>query len=447
MNNSVKLAPQIRYFNHACFAIKYEDLYILFDPYLGGTAFNEGWDLIANDINYKLDFSAITHIFYSHEHPDHFSVPFLKNIPEENRNSITILFQETLDKRVITFCKKLGFKATELEDKKLTAISNTISLRIGKVPFYDSWVIVSCGDFTIVNTNDCVMENPAKVNDIAKYIAKPNILFTQFSYANWIEGSADKKIYRQKYAIEKLDRLNNQVKVLNPEYVVPFASMVRFCHEENSYMNDSINTPKRAVEFISNSTGATALLMQPNQDWVLGEEIDNEESIKFWESKYKEAFNRPLIGNSPKYDENTLKDEEEFMKERIFKKNNKYLLLLLWISGFLPDIKIFLNDLNKSFEFSWGRRPLTQNYNREVCDIEMSSDSLSFIFKNDFGIDTLNVNARFITNANGRKKVIRAFFILSLNNTGRFLKISRFHELVGISFLKQGLKAIGLLKK
>ena len=135
------------------------------------------------------------------------------------------------------------------------------------------------------------------------------------------------------------------------------------------------------------------------------------------------------------------------MKKRIFKNNNKYLLLLLWISGVLPDIKIFLNDLNKSFEFSWGRRPLTQNYNREVCDIEMSSDSLSFIFKNDFGIDTLNVNARFITNANGRKKVIRAFFILSLNNTGRFLEISRFHELVGISFFKQGLKAIGLLKK
>ena len=56
----------------------------------------------------------ITHIWFSHEHPDHFSVKDLKYIYNLNKD-IKILFQETLDKRVINFCKNLGFTVIEVK--------------------------------------------------------------------------------------------------------------------------------------------------------------------------------------------------------------------------------------------------------------------------------------------------------------------------------------------
>ena len=80
-------------------------------------------------------------------------------------------------------------------------------------------------------------------------ILKFVLLFTQYSYANWVEGGEKENKYRKKLAVEKLRRIKIQTEVLKPKFVVPFASMVRFCHKENSYMNDSMNTPRTTVDF------------------------------------------------------------------------------------------------------------------------------------------------------------------------------------------------------
>ena len=36
----------IQFFTHACFTVEDEEVMLLSDPYLSGTAFNDGWDLI-----------------------------------------------------------------------------------------------------------------------------------------------------------------------------------------------------------------------------------------------------------------------------------------------------------------------------------------------------------------------------------------------------------------
>ena len=71
---------KIQFFNPACFSIEYKDNLLLYDPYLNGTAFNNGWDLILEDINVRFDLTKKNFIYYSHEHPDHFSIQFLKSI-------------------------------------------------------------------------------------------------------------------------------------------------------------------------------------------------------------------------------------------------------------------------------------------------------------------------------------------------------------------------------
>ena len=78
----MKNNPNIIFLNHASFIIEFNGVKILNDPFLFGSAFNNGWNLI-KEVDHEKILKDITHIIFSHEHPDHFSVPFLKSIPSD----------------------------------------------------------------------------------------------------------------------------------------------------------------------------------------------------------------------------------------------------------------------------------------------------------------------------------------------------------------------------
>ena len=82
----------IQFYSHACFCVENDNALLLNDPYMSGTAFNDGWDLIVNDVVFDRFSEKNLFIYYSHEHPDHFSIPFLKSIERKNRKEITIIF-------------------------------------------------------------------------------------------------------------------------------------------------------------------------------------------------------------------------------------------------------------------------------------------------------------------------------------------------------------------
>ena len=107
---------EIEWVNHASFVVSSGRIHLLTDPWIFGRAFNESWDLLVPSKFSIDDFSRITHIWFSHEHPDHFSPPVLSRIPEKTRKEICVLFQQTRDQRVVSFCKKQGFGVTELLD-------------------------------------------------------------------------------------------------------------------------------------------------------------------------------------------------------------------------------------------------------------------------------------------------------------------------------------------
>ena len=82
---------------------------VIMDPWLEGSVFDESWSLLAPSIFTNRDFETITHIWFSHEHPDHFFPPNLLRIPAEIRARIHVIFQPTIDRRVVDFCRKVGF--------------------------------------------------------------------------------------------------------------------------------------------------------------------------------------------------------------------------------------------------------------------------------------------------------------------------------------------------
>ena len=62
----------------------------------------------------------------------------------------------------------------------------------------------------ILNANDCILETPDRVQDIKEITNSVDILFTQFSYANWVEGGSSDGTSRALLAKEKLLRIKMQ---------------------------------------------------------------------------------------------------------------------------------------------------------------------------------------------------------------------------------------------
>src|SRR3546814_7627149 len=69
--------------------------------------------------------------------------------------------------------------------------------------------------------------------------------------------------------------------------------------------------------------------------------------------------------------------------------------------------------------------------------VNLHSESLAFIFDNECGVDTVNVNARFEGTKADKQRMIRLFSVLALNNTGRFLKFADAGKYLNGQFLRR----------
>jgi hypothetical protein len=109
----------MRWVNHASFLLETGKIKLICNPWIEGTAFNNGWRLVSPTKCACQDFAGVTHIWFSHEHPDHFSPSNLHSIPEEFRRRITVLFRRTEDKRSIKVCAAMGFATREMNPGRM----------------------------------------------------------------------------------------------------------------------------------------------------------------------------------------------------------------------------------------------------------------------------------------------------------------------------------------
>jgi hypothetical protein len=423
----------IFFLNHASFIIEHNKIKVLNDPYLFGSAFNDGWNLL-KEFNHSEFIKDLTHIYFSHEHPDHFSIPFLKSISLEERKRITIIYQETYDKRVKNFCEKLGFNFLEIRNLKENKISENFYITIGKVPFYDSWINYRINDKNILNVNDSVLDNPNVLFLIKKKIRDIDVLFTQYSYANFIPENQQISI-----AIDCLKKIKEQDNILKPSFIVPFASLIYFSHKENYFMNKNINTIQIAHDYIKKNCKAYPIILKPNENWIINKK-DNYNSLDFWNKIYANIPNLKLNHSHLNTDSKTLIEKSKNYLERIKKNNNNLLIYFLYKLKFFNDISIFLTDLKKFFNFNVIDGLKENLIHKDKFTIEMSSDSLQFIFDYDYGFDTLLVNARFRASHNNINKITRNFIIGSLNNSGRYIKFNNIHKFFNKLLLERAIK-------
>ena len=420
----------ITFVNHASVIFSYKDIKLITDPWIFGSAFNNGWNLLSESKLKINDFENITHIWFSHEHPDHFHPMVLNKIPENLRKNITILFQDTLDHRVAKKCKQLKFKnIIEMNPNNFISLSDEFKIKCVPNGTYDSWFYAKIGKKKILNINDCMVDSAQQAKIIKKIVGEVDILLTQFGYASWVGDPEDVEL-RKNASMEKLKRIEIQAKFFQPKFIIPFASFVRFCHKDNYYMNDQMNKIEDVENFIEKNTNSSPVVLYPGDEWSGEEKIDNSIPIKKYQIDSQKNMELSIISNIIEYEE--LKKSALSYIENIKKRNNWAFVVFLHKINFFKTTYIFLKDLNCSFSFNLINGLQRSNLDASAVDIITDSDSLSFALSWDYGMDTLFVNARFRTSGGKVMNFFRLFLIGTLNNNGRTFPLGvmgfLFHE-------------------
>ena len=420
----------ITFVNHASVIFSYKDIKLITDPWIFGSAFNNGWNLLSESKLKINDFENITHIWFSHEHPDHFHPMVLNKIPENLRKNITILFQDTLDHRVAKKCKQLKFKnIIEMNPNNFISLSDEFKIKCVPNGTYDSWFYAKIGKKKILNINDCMVDSAQQAKIIKKIVDEVDILLTQFGYASWVGDPEDVEL-RKNASMEKLKRIEIQAKFFQPKFIIPFASFVRFCHKDNYYMNDQMNKIEDVENFIEKNTNSSPVVLYPGDEWSGEEKIDNSIPIKKYQIDSQKNMELSITSNIIEYEE--LKKSALSYIENIKKRNNWKFVVFLHKINFFKTTHIFLKDLNASFSFNLINGLQRSNLDASAVDIITDSDSLSFALSWDYGMDTLFVNARFRTSGGKIMNFFRLFLIGTLNNNGRTFPLGvmgfLFHE-------------------
>ncbi|MCG9911659.1 MAG: MBL fold metallo-hydrolase [Flavobacteriales bacterium] len=394
---------KIKFVNHASFIISHKKVNLICDPWLEGTAFDNGWGLLAKTQFPYEEFEHITHIWFSHEHPDHFSPPNLNKIPEAYRKKITVLFQETADRKVSEYCRKVGFgHIVELKSNTPYTIEEDFKILCNPYTDGDSYALFITDDGKILNLNDCIVNTLQAAEGIANITGEVDVLFTQFGYANKV-GNKDDVEKRKAASDEKLQRIRFQDTAIKPKVIVPFASFIYFCHEENAYMNNGVHRIGKIYDFISQELHKPCVVLYPGDEWIVGDKHDSLASIQKYNNDYEALGNVQLLKTQTVELAELKKRGLEFIDKLI--SNNP---------RFRRDIQsmyahVYITDYAQAFILS-GRNGLNEiEMPPDDCDIALSAESLLYCFKFLWGLDTLNINARFQIPPNGDYSRIRRF--------------------------------------
>ena len=187
--------------------------------------------------------------------------------------------------------------------------------------------------------------------------------------------------------------------------------------------------------------------MRPGEKQSLNELKQDKNSLEFWKNKYSMDIEDKKIDFYKK--NNTFEDiKNDFInyQKKIFEKNSKTLIYFLHKLNFLgafQRLNIFVLDNEQNYEYSIFSGLKKTNNNQ--YDISMHSESLSFIFKNEFGFDTLTVNGCFECKPKNFSKVSKTLALGSLNSMGIKLNLAIIFKLdIIFLFMK---KLIVFLKK
>ena len=403
---------KIKFINHACFIVESEGQRIMCDPWFEGSAFDNGWSLMYEEI--VPDPEDYDSVWVSHEHPDHFR-PSLFNGSSIPTDKSIVLQDRPKDKKLCEWFDRKGYQVYEIPPGLELEVNQSLSLSGDLNYDFDSWVCFKSPDITILNLNDCInFKTDEEILEIKNKIGHVDVLMTQFSFANWTGNKGDAKT-PQKAKDIVLGNLKRIFEIMDPASIIPFASFVCFSHEENAYLNDNSIHIK---QFIDTFPEHNVVAMKPGDEWTVAEPWEsNQEAVEFWEACANSIEDRKLT-KTRTYSFDSLRVAYRGMIKRMKSVNDmKY---LADVATELQPAHIYIDDLGISVSFNIFKKDLTHAYVSEKdCDVKMTSESLLNVIKNPWGFGTLMVNGRFQANYQTFRNFVSQTRLYYMNNIGK----------------------------
>jgi len=403
--------------SHASVLVEDGEVALCADPWFFGEAFNESWSLVCKSSVTPTDLQRVTHIWISHEHPDHLHYPTLKAIPDEQKKKIVLLYQEHFSPRMCRALRNLGFReVVELPLGRWYTLSNETSVLCCSVGTIDSLLAVRSRGVTALNINDCVLSlSTAKA--LSKHIGKVDVLLTQFSIACWVGNPGEADVAARH---EVITRMRNYADAFKPNVLIPFASFVYFSHTENRYMNKWVNTPDYVTDQLKDLTCKVQFLYN-GDSWSSPENfLLNGDPLERYRKDFASLAERHYLSHA-----SSSLDELIDLGRKLLK--NVRAAFPGPVVRMAAPIYFYVVDLGTAVLFDLAGNLVEANdRSKGQCDMALGSQALCYAFRFPWGFGTLDVSGRYeVLNPKMNR---RALYLCHLYGTDICFK-SLFHRL------------------
>jgi UDP-MurNAc hydroxylase len=392
---------------HASAILRTRDAAIWCDPWLSGKVFNNGWGLSPPPEFSESQLAYITHIWISHEHPDHLHFPTLKTLPSEFKSKCEIIFQKNNSQKVFDALRKLGFsKFRSVRHFTETRLTDKLTLTVYQERHLDSALILRTPTETVINLNDAELSvDECKV--LATKFGKFDICLNQFSIAGFDGIKTSLEADRSSVVTKML----SQHKALKVDVTIPFASFMYFCKPDNYFLNDFVNkvTDVKA-EFTKNNLRChllfpgSALALNPSDQ--LPDDTAKFERFYTTRTLVADDLEPPI----------PLAEIGTAFATKVRHWRSRYPRFLIKKMG---SLEIRIEDLNRFITLDFEHGKITESTGTNVF-MTVNSQPLYFAFSQPFGVQTLGVSGRYkLEFLDHRWKVVRV--VSSLDNAEIYL--------------------------
>lgn len=415
---------EMTWLDHAGFVLEHGDVRLATDPWGVGDAFLHGWRRQSSAPFPMDELARATHLWFSHEHADHFSPATLRAIPAEARARMRVLYQATRDRTLLDYCRSLGFAETiELPHLAWVTLGDDLRVCCGHAFGGDSWLLVDCGGTRFLNLNDCIYEDDLALHDLAREVGRIDVLLAQYSVGSWL-GNPEDDGWRTSEPAKALDVLRRKCLALAPRQTIPGASFFCFAHPENFYLNDALASPAEALRAIA-VAGSEPVLPYVGDRWTVGVSWSgNEANVARWDADRAACIAAGPSAPAPRrIDRATLVEEAAAYVARTRAANPAWHLLRRRpvVLGFFdePGLLLRLDDGG-----------LASAPADAAPDVVLATESLLHCLRDLRGANTLLVNGRFRVRDRASMDAFFAHFAAcAANRRGRRLTVLRLVEL------------------
>jgi len=407
---------RISLLNHACIKCELDDVSLLFDPWLSGTCFRNGWGLRYKNEKAVGEAATSTHVWISHYHGDHLHIPTLKAISSKN-NNIKVIANKSLNFEMETPVRAAGFKnIISLPERKEIHLTKNVTIIRYPTAGIDNMLLIKTPSCTILNYNDVNLPITS-LKALCKKFPKIDILFCNFNHANRLLEYPLRPTEEIKE--ELILQFLNKLKIIQPKWVIPFASyhwyLNPYCSDQNKTLMSNTELKYRLEKF-----GTEAKKVLPVN---VGQHVDFDDKLESPQINGESAVEQnaeelDFVHPKPSSDNELLELSNKF-NERIVKKST-------FFKFFMKPLRILIIDFQKVLVIE--RRGCYYSKESNHYDISADSGILRDWFTLTFGTDGFFNGAHFKTNSNNLLPLKR-LFLFSLLEENRLSPMDFFSYL------------------